>query len=243
MRIFIIENNLNGILSAIFYSYENKIFPDKVCHNDFQCDIQTQITEIPTDEKKANRVYAKLKRILSVEHLNDLSVAFRSGERDKNTIIFNYVRKIIDENKDITSNYANKHVYSYYGILLKVKNELHRFKGFIRFYKTSEGIYYAKFEPDNDICELLLPHFIRRYASMPFILHDTKNNVISAYFNGNKSTVRKKVAPLTVKDEFATLFKKYYDTVNIESRRNLKQMFNYMPRRYHKNLPEKNELI
>ena len=39
---------------------------------------------------------------------------------------------------------------------------------------------------------------------------------------------------------FRNLWRTYYDSITIAERKNEKQMYAYMPRRYHKHLPEKN---
>ena len=78
---------------------------------------------------------------------------------------------------------------------------------------------------------------------MPFIIHDLNHNVISAYNNGKSKTVYQSLEPMNISDEFEKLFKTYYDTIFIKERQNEKCMLNFMPKRYHKNMPEKNELI
>lgn len=81
---------------------------------------------------------------------------------------------------------------------------------------------------------------------MPFVIHDTKRNVFAMH-NGNKNAVvtsnENKDFFTLGKDEFTALWKKYYDTVNIKERKNIRLMENYMPKRYHKNLPEKDKLL
>ncbi len=78
---------------------------------------------------------------------------------------------------------------------------------------------------------------------MAFILHDYHFNVLCAYNNGEKKIIRTKIPPLKIKDEASVLFKAYYNSVNIKERKNLKLMKNYMPKRYHKNMFEKDELV
>ncbi len=43
--------------------------------------------------------------------------------------------------------------------------------------------------------------------------------------------------------EFQRLFKEYYQHIAIQERKNTKLMLNFMPRRYHKNLLERDELL
>ncbi len=240
--LYIIENSLENLLTAVFESYKNKDKNVSVYCENCQTSYLEDLKIIKNDKEKALRVEKALRKILGYSY-NHLKLAFRSGESKKNTIIFNYICESLNARANISENFANESVYSFYEILRKVQKELHHLKGFIRFSKTDDGIYYASFYPDNDVCDILLPHFVRRYSSMPFILHDYKYNKLCAY-NGKKSKIiSKKIPPLKIKDDINSLFKTYYQSVNIESRKNLKLMKNYMPKRYHLNMPEKDELL
>ncbi len=240
--IYIIENDLSALYNAIFLSYEKKHFDIKVYNKGAQLSLFDETFDITTNDSKAKRVETLLKKILK-GNFNEIKLAFRSGNDDKNTVIFNYLREVINAKKDISENFSNKYVYAFYETLNKVKKEIHHLKGFIRFSKTKEGIYYAKFLPDNDVCDLVFPHFKNRYKNMPFILHDYRFDCLCAY-NGNESKIiRQKISPLTVKDDINSLFKTYYDSVNVKERKNTRLMKNYLPKRYHVNMPEKNELL
>lgn len=240
--IYIIDNDLNSLYSAIFLAYSEKQFNVKVYSKNAQLTLFDEVKKVKTNTEKAKRVETLLKKILKGNY-SDIKLAFRSGLSDKNSIIFNYLIEIINANKDISENFSNSSVLEFYEIVNKVKKEIHHLKGFIRFSKTNNGIYYAKFLPDNDVCDLILPHFKARYKSMPFILHDYKFNKLCAYNGKDSKIVNKKISPLTVSDDINLLFKTYYDSVNIIDRKNLRLMKNYLPKRYHVNMPEKNELL
>lgn len=241
---YVYDGTFLGLLTVVFESYKSKIFPNKIYKkNCFQLDLTIKNKEIITSLEKANRVKVKLLKLLEKNNYNQLKVAFFSTLLDKDLIIFYYIKEIIDCGLDVSNNYQNSNIFAYSVLIKKVKFEVHRFLGFIRFSQLDNGIYYAVFEPDNLINELILPHFIKRYKTMPFILHDVKNGVISWYNTKNYKTIYKKIPKLNSKDEFEKLFKTYYESVNIKSRKNTRNMFNFMPKRYHKNLPEKNELL
>lgn len=243
MKTYIIKDTFNGLLSAIFYYYANKDNNVLVFSNYNKTSFIDEIIEIEENPNNALRVNTKLKKILKLGSYNKIFIALKSGNENKYTIVFNYLVESINHSQDISTFLSNKSVYAFYEITSQVLLEAHRYKGFIRFNKTSDGIYYACFSPDNDICELIFPHFIRRFTSMPFILHDTTFNRLCAYNGKEKRVATKKLQPLKINDEISKLFKTYYDSVNIESRKNTKLMLNYMPKRYHKNMPEKNELL
>jgi probable DNA metabolism protein len=240
--IYLIDGSVDGIFTALYNAYQTKTFPTAVVNGDIQLDLCDETVEIQTNKSKADKVFRKLKTILLHGELDKIYTALKSGDECKYTVIFNYLKKTVNENKCISDKFSDTDVFNFDKLVSRVLLEVHRFKGFIRFSKTESGIYYAKYFPDNDVNTLILPHFISRYKSMPFIIHDINHDVISAHFNGKTKTVYKKINPLYVKDEFQSLFKTYYDTVYIKERKNERLMKNFMPKRYHKNLPEKDEL-
>ena len=241
--IYLIENSYYGLLSAVYKYYTEKPNDVKIFDNFSQLSFIDEVFSVITEEKNAKRIDDRIKKLLSRSNYYDINLALKSGDENKFNIIFKYVCEILDTQKDVSDNYNSESVFKFNEILLKVKKEIHHLKGFIRFSKCENGIYYSYFKPDNDILEKILPHFINRYKSMPFILHDIAFDKLCAY-NGNEyKIVNKKIPPLKVKDDFNKLFKIYYESVNIKSRKNLKTMRNYMPKRYQINMPEKDELL
>lgn len=240
---YLIDGSLDSIYTAIFNSYLTKKFPSALSSGDVQLEIGGELIEVITDKTKADRVFNKLSFILPKKELNRVYIAIKSGDHAKYTVIFNYLVKTINEKRCIYDKLNDKDVFNFDRLVSSVQLEVHRFKGFLRFSKTENGIYYAKYYPDSDINSLLLPHFISRYKEMPFIIHDLNHDVISAYANGKTKTVIKKINSLSIKDEFKKLFKTYYHSVFIKERKNERLMKNFMPKRYHKNLPEKDELL
>lgn len=241
--IYLIDGTFNGLLTAVFNAYLTKKFPNSVSQGNVQLEISGETVDIQTDDEKAERVAVKLKKILKTNEFNDLKIALKSCDDAKYSITFNYIVKTINAGFSISENFTDKTVFNFDKIVSKVLQEVHRFKGFIRFSKTEEGIFYAKYFPDNDINTLLLPHFVKRYKDMPFMIHDLNHNVISAHANGKTKTVLAKINPLKISDEASKLFKDYYNTIYIKERANTKTMLNFMPKRYHSNLPEKDELL
>ncbi len=244
MKTFIIKPTYHGILSAVFYAFLNKDFPTIVTDNNHQISIGETFIEIPENSSDASRVDKRLKSVLSNNNYKWLTRAIRSGNQDKLYVIFYYVIEVLKAQKDVTDNFSNQHIFRYYRLISALSLEVHRFLGFIRFTKTPEGIYYACFSPDNDIATLILPHFISRYKTMPFILHDIKHDVIIGYNGSEFKVVNKKIPKVkTDNDDVPKLFKTYYQTVKLEDRTKLNVMTGFMPRRYHKHMPEKNELL
>lgn len=246
MIYFFTTDDETGLYSAIFYAYEKKIFPDGVFCGNEQISFTDTAIKITPDEQKALRVKKCLYGSRTKRAASDIAVAIKNGESDKLTIIFNYAKLVIDnKNKDISSNFANNCVLAFADLIRRVFNEVHRFKGFLRFEQSAKGFLYAHYRPDNDITAYLMPHFFARLNELPFIIHDVKRNVIGMSDGKSYKTFYAKDLTVTVfiseeEKNFKALWRTYYDSVNVKERKNLKQMLNYMPARYHADLPEKN---
>ncbi|MBR1868144.1 MAG: TIGR03915 family putative DNA repair protein [Clostridia bacterium] len=245
MIIFTFDGTTNGFLTCVFESYYKKILPDQIVFPGVQYSLVDEIVEIPTDDRKAERVLLCIKKARTPFVFRDLKLSFKSGEENKFTVAFNYVKQVID-NKDIdvSTDFANRAVLDFSDCLRRTFNEVHRFKGFIRFSQTANGFFYAHYSPDNDITELLLPHFKARYKNQAFAIHDVKRNVLALYDGKQSKIIYADDAAITVyfseeEKTFRDLWKTYYDSVNIPERKNRKQMIGHMPRKYWKDLPEK----
>ena len=243
MTVYLIEKSLTAVLTAVFTAFERKETPAVRLADGYQPSLLNNAVEIKTDEKKAERVRKKLRKI-GGETEYRIKTAFLNGNNEKYTAIFDYIVGTVKANADISENYSDKGVYAVYTLMRQVNAEAHRMKGFLRFSMMENGVYYAKFTPDNDILTLIAPHFKNRYPNMPFIIHDIKRGVMIASYKGESKTVSG-IFDINAEsaDGYGKLFKTYYEAVFIKERENERQMRSCMPARYHKFMPEKNELL
>lgn len=235
-----------GLLTCVFDAYYEKRIPNYLTDGEVQQGFGDYVYEIKNDLEKANRVKRCLsEKVKTPFVLKDLSLALKSGESDKFTIAFNYLKAVIDNKAtDVSKNFADPRILAFSDLLKRITNEIHRFKGFIRFEQSVDGYFYAHFSPDNDITWLLMSHFTARFKNQAFIIHDTKRNVLGMYDGETASEVDGGDRQVTVylSDEevnFKKLWKTYYQSVNIKERKNHRLMKSFMPVRYWANLSEK----
>ena len=176
--------------------------------------------------------------------LHDLDTLLRSGMDENEQIAFRYFHLLATEKRPIGKQLAEPVVFQAVECMKKVGWEIHKLHGFVRFMEAESGALYAPISPDNDVCDLLLPHFRARLPHYAFVIHDV-TRAKAAVYDGKNSFV----APLphaevllsANEQGWQNLWKRYYDAVNIPSRERLRQMRGYMPVRYWKHLPEKQE--
>ncbi|MCE5299999.1 MAG: DUF4130 domain-containing protein, partial [Spirochaetia bacterium] len=96
-------------------------------------------------------------------------------------------------------------VREFHSIKWKCSCERYRFPGFLRFEEVRSGLFYAGFEPENDILELITEHFKNRFNDKPFVIHDRRREKTLFYHTG-KSTVKQEVE--TVEGRVASCIRK-----------------------------------
>lgn len=243
MTVFLIEKSLTGICSALFYAFTERVTPDCV----FTCGTITRnftdrYIEIENDGEKARRVLRALNGYGEENISEHIKICLLSCDDNAAKAAFDYAHFILSERRDVSTFLADKRVSDFYYTIKKVMSENHRIKGFIRFKETANGILYAPYSPDNDITELLCPHFVSRLSRVPFIIHDVKRNKAGVSDGKRFKIMTTETDALLNLSKYEcsweNLWKNYYKAVNIKERKNKKQQDNLMPVRYRKFLPE-----
>lgn len=237
------DGTIDGLFTCLFESFTNREKPDFITADQVQLSLDNQIKIIQTNYQNNKRVISALYKYAGINILNDVKYAFRNGDFKKDNKIFNFLYKTLEARKNIANKFSDQAVMDFYDTIKQIGTEVHRMKGFLRFNECEGEIFYAHFSPDNDIADLMLPHFITRFNNIPFVIHDVKRNILALY-NGSESKVVKGTQAITVhltqrEDYFQSLWKTYYNSINIAERKNIKLMKSFLPVRYWEHLTEK----
>lgn len=243
MNVLVSEKNTDSLLTAVFIAYKDKLFSVKIEEKGIlQPSFDTEFISFTADKTMAERVEKALIGYAGTSVMTDVYLCLLSCEHDCLDTAFNYICRFFDLKQDVSENFADPVVLKFTDTVKKVTNERHRFLGFLRFSENENGILYAPLSPDNDIAELIAPHFLSRLSGIPFVIHDVKRNK-AVLSNGKslKSVKTDSSVTLTFSEnetEFLNLWKKYFKAVNIKDRKNLKQQMHYMPKKYRQFAPE-----
>jgi probable DNA metabolism protein len=251
MITLIYDGTFEGLLTAVFEVYDRRL--DKV--NLQQSDISSEILfeeklQVITDERRANRVLNGLKQKISSTGLQRLYAAHLTEmDSDANTLL-GYIRYAFDSAINIEEDYGNRFVLRVSEMVRMVRREKHRMEAFVRFKKLKDGTFYAAVEPDFNVLPLLIRHFKSRYADQKWIIYDLRRTY-GLYYNlhdtqyisldfANVGNPSEFVAAFTDDEEiYQHLWKNYFTSVNIPSRKNTKLHVRHIPKRYWKHLTEK----
>lgn len=242
MTIYLTDGSEECFYTAVFDCYNHK---DSLITSsrDIQLPLGSNITEVQSDETKAARVRNKISQF-DIAAPDDIMLVLRSGEGNKEQVAFEYIKLIMKHRKPVRTMAHLPEIIEMEDIRGRVTGELHRLKGFLRFMENDKGVLYAPYSPDNDITDLIAPHFAARLGNQKFVIHDIKRK-IAALYDGNEIVIcyadGADIYLSEYEETFEQLWKLYYKSVNIKERPHEKQMKGYMPVRYWKFLPEKKD--
>lgn len=241
MKIYVTDGTAEGFFTAVFEAFRDK---DCVITSDsnIQLSFDSETVRVCADGDKCERV---LKGIARYDRyaIEEIALALRSCDPLKEQTALSYIRKLMEYKSPIRKRLSLPEVIELNELLFKVRREAERFRGFLRFMESAGGAFYAPYSPDNDITELIMPHFAERFKSERFVIHDLKRKIAGMYDGREWITGYAGEAEIYLSEyerAFENLWKKYYKSVNIAERPHDRQMRGYMPVRYWKYLPEKN---
>lgn len=252
--IFTYDKTLDGLLTCIFDAYQLKIFPTHLIAEGEPLPLFTNIAHtVVTDEQKSVRVWTALEKKLSKSALHSITVSWLADSIEGvDELIFRYIRKNIDAKTSIETNFGDADVLELAQVYRKVSREAHRMLQFVRFQKTTDGIYFAAYEPLYNVLPLVINHFSDRFSDQRWIIYDLHRRYGYMYdlrevncvtFSADNPIAKTGLLDKSIMDAdeqlFQSLWKTYYKSISIESRRNHRKMKQDMPVRFWKHLTEK----
>lgn len=249
---YIFDGSYPGFLSCVFDSFARKE-PDVrlILRGDQPDDLFLTHRAVSTDTAHAKRVQEGLEKHLGALAARDFYKVFLSGDRKSWAAAFRIIRQVFDGHPDILQNFGNEDVMYFSLTLKKVNRERHRMKAFIRFQKSSDGLFFSVIEPDFDVLPLIAGFFRDRYSDQSWLIWDNKRQygllydqitVSPVQLSPEEKTALTSGITLTLDEKdahFQQLWKQYFQSTNIKARKNMKLHLRHVPKRYWKYLPEK----
>ena len=250
---FFYDKTFDGLLSCVFFAYEQKRFPDAIMS---ECDPKPLFADeqyyVTTEKEKSQRVWRAVEKKTSKIAQNMLLRVWLSDLPETEMLLFRYIRKTIDCPERYEMNFGDPDVLRVKQLAQKVGCEAERLRMFVRFQETADGIYFAPVDPQYNVLSLVVPHFKARYANQQWILYDTKRNfgmfydthIVQEISFSKKDFTELKLGKLSnekLSEEeahFQQLWKEYFKSVTIKERINLKLQQQFMPKKYWKYLTE-----
>ena len=252
MNIVTYDGSFEGLLTAFFEVYEYKIEQPCICkEGNISASLFGKIHHSIFNEDKSSRVYEKLKNTLSPNSFSKLYAVYLSEIKDIENILFRFVQLVLANKNSVENDYSHPDVLTVQQTDKKVHREKHRMEAFVRFQCTKDKLYYSIIQPDFNVLPLIKKHFEKRYADQRWLIYDSQRKYGLYYdlekveevfinFGADLNNTASLKEIFDEKEEiYQTLWKQYFQSVNIKARKNMKLHIQHMPKRYWKYLVEK----
>lgn len=210
-----------------------------------QCSMFSSAYDVETSEEQAQKVQDAIENKMSNFDLRRIYRVFLSCAPNKEMMILKYVVRGFKSGKYFSLERSDADIYDMQVWDKRIGAEVHRLKGLVRFDELENGIMYSKITPDNNIVELLAHHFVDRFRSHPFIIHDISRNRAVVASDGRWFVAELKPEDIPAlspqSKKYAQLWRTYHQHIAIQQRKNSRCQRNFMPIRYWPNLTEMNE--
>ena len=253
MTTFTYDGTFEGLLTCVFEAFDRKEFPQQISKQEIP-QFFAQNYHVETDEQKANRVVAGLRKKISKYALQMLFTCWLSEQEGIEMLVFNYICKSFLAKKSIELNFADADVLELSKIYKKVGREAERMRQFVRFQKTIDDTYFAAIKPLYNVLPMVAEHFEDRFADQQWVIYDIQRKYALhydlkkteiVYFDDLKidfQTGKLHQDLLSVGEQyFQSGWKQYLHSISIKERKNLRQQRQFMPKRFWKYLTEKQE--
>lgn len=242
------DGSFEGFLSTIFLIYQQKLTVEDICaeHHQQNRMFAKSIT-IETDRDQAERVLKGLIVKSDKKVVISLYRCFLSEMQGIEYRIFKVIQKIFSGQVKDFFDYGDDNMIELHKVLKMIRREVHRMHAFVRFQELKDGSFAAVVDPDFNVLPLIGEHFKKRYPVMEWLIFDSKRQYGILYSDNNIQYVRfegglKTIDSSIISDEeisYQNMWKQYFKSVNISERNNSKLHLRHVPKRYWKNLIEK----
>jgi len=241
------DGTFEGWLTAVFEIYEYRFTDVEFSSEGVSANMFSTARQVTTDLRKAERVTKGLKQRLSQQGYQQLYHTFFSEIENAEQQMWLFAQYVFASKINVEGDQRNPVVWNILKAAQMVRRESHRMKAFVRFQLTKDQIYYAVVEPDCDVLTLIAKHFSDRYADQRWLIYDAKRKY-GIYYDLNsvsvvEMTFNESSGGVEIWDEkelfFQKLWQRYFGSVNIKARKNMKLHLQHMPKRYWRHLTEK----
>ncbi len=240
--IYCYDGSFNGFLCGVFESF--------LCH-ELPFDLRPPqrdeptlypLREIVTDAAMAQRVLRSFRPKLGAKAEQMIMRDFLSGREDKEILLLRFLHFAYDIGPGAIQMMGHPDVAPMYEMARSLDWEVDKFQGFVRF-EENDGMLGAVIHPKNHILPLIQGHFCARLPEENFVIYDATHSEALLY-KEHHAELLVLDSPLALpppdkkEAEYQQLWKRFYDTLAIESRRNERCRQTHCPKRFWSDLTE-----
>lgn len=234
--VYVYDGSFDGFLCCVFESFAAHELPFDIWSAEREEATLFPIKEITTDTAKSQRVFASFKPKLGAAAERLVTRDFLSGREDKELLLLKFLHFAYSVGPGAALQYGHADVAPLYEMKKSLDWEVDKFQGFVRF-EEHESRLISVIHPQNYILPLIRRHFCSRFPEENFLIYDASHNAVLLYVDHRAQLIELAV-PLQLpppderEKQFQAMWKRFYDTLAIASRRNERCRMTHCPKRF-----------
>lgn len=229
----IYDGTFSGFLTCVAESFRTKEYPFYFLPPGTEQISLYPLREIHTDPALARTVYQALETQVSAAFRRIVTYSFLTCLPQKERHIFDVV--YLGFLQALPQDMTDDRLLILERAVHHLTHEAHQYKGFLRF-SDYGGVLVGQITPKNRVLPLLRPHFCQRLPNEAFLIHD-KTHREGLFYTDHKWKLRPVdhldlEKPDQAELECRALWRRFYNTIAIESRHNPKCRMTHMPKRF-----------
>lgn len=246
------DGTFEGWLCCVCESYESKEIPCRILVDSDNA-IITDKANMPEEGNlfSSKRIVTSLSKAARVRHgitdkigsgfMRLLEKSFCTCQPDREETMLLFTHKGFRYGMEIVNMRQDPVIYNIHKGLRNLGREIDKWLGFVRF-SDIQGILVAVIGAKNNVLPFMASHFTDRFHNERFMIYDENHNMALVYKPGNCAVIPMERFSMGMPGEeehlYRTLWKNYYDAVEIVPRHNETCRRTLMPKWYWNYLTE-----
>jgi len=227
-KVYSCADQPEAILTAIYDAWADPV-PNREIRIEVgeapQLSLFDEIVRVNPSYEKAEKVVLSVRKKLGRRVWEMTEGALLAAAPDKGDAVFSFLRCAFRKNRDVTEELSEPEVLRCFELNRKTRGEAHLLIGFVRFEKLSNGVFFSKIGPNNDVLPLIGDHFASRFNIQAFMIYDEKRKRSVVYAPGTEwylleGEIGIPEGAAAPEDRYSELWKRYFDVIAIKERMN-----------------------
>lgn len=236
------DGTFPGLMCCVAECFRDKRLPLNIQLSDESQATLFPIKEVETDLNLARRVERSIPPKMGQQAYVLIRDAFLTCAENKEMMIVRFLLLGYKYGPRVTKLSTLEDVHAIDQAVKYLRNESHYHLEFLRFSDCGEFLA-AAITPNNLVLPVIAPHFCNRFPTENFVIYDKTHSLGFLHQSSGKTeffSADSLELPQPTEEEQACreLWKRFYQTIAIEGRRNPRLQQNLMPKRYWKNMTE-----
>ncbi len=223
--IAVYDGSFEEFLCLVYDVYYKKIAPTSILRELPKTLILEDIYQCKFNKENALKVYKALKEKFTKKNFQTIFNIFMCDTAEFEIWLLEFI--ILGfKNQSELQNINNSSIFALQNLQRELFRNVHKMTGFLRFEELDDDSLYARVESKFNLVYFLGQHFSKRFNNQVYYIHDIKRSLVFVYskeFKGIREVADFEL-PTHSKNEqkFKKLWKTFFDSVAIESRKNEK---------------------